>query len=159
MRNSIIPWNEREKLISTIPSTTLRTSYFRTFVLFLFLPFFLSSDSFFHWRASPDGVLYTAVVGTVGDPVNRCNIWAHDAPSLWQSSPKYMAFLQTFKEQYSIVYSCPSICSIRMAVRDEYFLLVLSLISVSSKTFFSEKIPGHVTRMFSPVCIQCLICW
>lgn len=38
------------------------------------------------------------------------------------------------------------------------FLLVLSLISVSSKTFFSEKIPGHVTRMFSPVCIQCLIC-
>lgn len=40
MRYSIIPWNEREKLISTIPSTTLRTSYFRTFVLFLFLPFF-----------------------------------------------------------------------------------------------------------------------
>lgn len=41
MRYSIIPWNEREKLISTIPSTTLRTSYFRTFVLFLFLPFFV----------------------------------------------------------------------------------------------------------------------
>lgn len=150
MRNSIIPWNEREKLISTIPSTTLRTSYFRTFVLFLFLPFFLSSDSFSHWRASPDGVLCTAVVGTVGDPVNRCNIWAHDAPSLWQSSPKYMAFLQTFKEQYSIVYRrCPSICSIRMAER-WIFLLGLSVISVSSKTFFSEKIPGHVTRMFPP---------
>lgn len=112
--------------------------------------FFLSSDSFSHWRASPDGVLYTAVVGTVGDPVNRCNIWAHDAPSLWQSSPKYMAFLQTFKEQYSIVYRrCPSISSIRMAER-WIFLLGLSVISVSSKTFFSEKIPGHVTRMFPP---------
>lgn len=144
MRDYVITWNR--KLIATIPSTIIRRSYFRTFVLFLFL--FLSTDSFFHWRASPDGDLYRLLselrgflsIGATSVLMmpHRCDNdpWIHGLLADTQRT------IQRCLQELSVYLFYQNGCERWI------FLLVLSVISVSPKTFFfSEKISGFITRI------------
>lgn len=144
MRDYVITWNR--KLIATIPSTVIRRSYFRTFVLFLFL--FLSTDSFFHWRASPDGDLYRLLselrgflsIGATSVLMmpHRCDNdpWVHGLLADTQRT------IQRCLQELSVYLFYQNGCERWI------FLLVLSVISVSPKTFFfSEKISGFITRI------------
>lgn len=144
MRDYVITWNR--KLIATIPSTIIRRSYFRTFVLFLFL--FLSTDSFFHWRASPDGDLYRLLselrgflsIGATSVLMmpHRCDNdpWVHGLLADTQRT------IQRCLQELSVYLFYQNGCERWI------FLLVLSVISVSPKTFFfSEKISGFITRI------------
>lgn len=142
MRDYVITWNR--KLIATIPSTIIRRSYFRTFVLFLFL--FLSTDSFFHWRASPDGDLYRLLselrgflsIGATSVLMmpHRCDNdpWIHGLLADTQRT------IQRCLQELSVYLFYQNDCERWI------FLLVLSVISVLPKTFFfSEKISGFIT--------------
>lgn len=158
MRYSIIPWNEREKLISTIPSTTLRTSYFRTFVLFLFLPFFclltVSPIDVHHQMVSCVrllselwGILSIGATSGLTMP-HRCD---NHPLSTWPSCRLSKNNTALFTRD------------VRLSVLSEWLWEMNIFISFVTnfcivKNIFLGKDSWSCNSYVSPVCIQCLIC-